>query len=78
MTRNTALKILNPVLGILVLNQVLTGFFSDALPPKAFEIFHEGGAFVFAAAALLHVTLNWNWVKLNFMRGHPVSQPRVE
>ena len=70
MNRNTALKILNPVLGVLVLNQLLTGFFAEDLPHEAFEILHEGGAFVFAAAILLHVTLNWNWVISSFIRAH--------
>ncbi len=43
MKRNAMLKIINPLIGILFLNQLLTGVFSDMLPPKAFEILHEGG-----------------------------------
>lgn len=69
MKRNTMLKILNPVLGVLLANQILTGVFRGALPREAFEVMHEGGGYVFAAAAVLHVILNWNWVKANFFRG---------
>ena len=68
MKRNTMLKILNPILGLLALNQILTGVFRGALSRETFEIMHEGGGFVFAGAALLHVILNWNWVKANFFR----------
>lgn len=68
MKRNTVLKLLNPILGILALNQILTGVFGDHLSPKAFEVLHEGGGIAFAVVALLHVILNWNWVKANFSR----------
>ena len=73
MKRNTVLKILNPILGVLLVNQILTGLFSDNLPPKAFEILHGGGGMVFTIAAILHVILNWNWVKANFFRRAPVG-----
>ena len=68
MNRNLALKILNPVLGLLALNQVLTGLFGDALPPEAFEVLHEGGGIAFGIAALLHLALNWNWIKASYIR----------
>ncbi len=68
MKRNTALKILNPILGVLALNQILTGFLGDHLSHEAFEILHEGGGIAFGVVALLHVILNWNWVKANFRR----------
>ena len=38
MKRNTMLKIVNPVLGVLVISQILTGLLAETLPPKAFEI----------------------------------------
>lgn len=68
MKRNTMLKILNPILGVLIVNQILSALFSDALPHEAFEIMHEGGGFVLATGILLHVILNWNWVKANYFR----------
>jgi len=68
MKRNAMLKILNPILGILFLNQILSGFFHDALPHEAFEILHEGGGIAFTAAVVLHVILNWNWVKATFFK----------
>ncbi len=71
MTKNTALKFINPVLGVFLINQILTGIFADplfALSPKAFEILHEDAGFVLAGLAILHVVLNWNWIKATFFR----------
>ena len=69
--RNSILKILNPILAILFLNQILTGLLHDAIPKKAYEFFHAGGGIFFAVAAVLHVILNWNWFKANFFRKNP-------
>ena len=68
MKRQSILRILNPILAVLVVNQVLTGIFHEALPHETFEVMHENGGLVVAAAAILHVSLNWNWVKANFFR----------
>ena len=71
MKRNFILKILNPILAILFLNQILTGILHDVIPKEAYEFLHEGGGISFAVAAVLHVFLNWNWVKANFYRRNP-------
>jgi hypothetical protein len=75
--RNTMLKILNPILGVLFLNQVLTGIFNESLSPEAFEFLHEGGGYVFAGAAVLHLILNWNWVKANFFKRAPSAHAPI-
>ena len=62
------LKIINLVLGVLLINQVLVGLLHHMLPHRVFEVMHEGGGIVFAIVAVLHVILNWNWVKANFFR----------
>ena len=77
MTKNTALKILNPILGVLLINQALTGIFADALfrrSPRAFEVLHEGGGYLLVSLAILHVILNWNWIRANFFRKKPARQ----
>lgn len=66
MKRNTALKILNPVLLVLFINQVVTALFRDYIPQEAFEIFHKGAGFVLLSLILLHFILNFNWVKANY------------
>ena len=72
MTKVTALKILNPILALLFINQATTGLLADELPREAFEILHEGGGYCLIAAVVLHVVLNWNWVKATFFRKKPV------
>jgi len=74
MKKNSVLKIVNPILGVLLLNQVLTGLLHDVLPHKVFEVLHEGGGIVFAIVAVLHVILNWNWIKANFFRKPPTTK----
>ncbi len=78
MKRNTILKILNLALGVLLVNQIVTGIFHEALSYEAFEIMHQGVAFVFAAIAILHVILNWNWVKANFFKSRPAAKSQVQ
>ena len=72
MKRNRLLKVLNPVLAILFVNQILTGMFADALPREGFEILHKGGGFLFALVGIIHVVLNWGWIQMNYF-GHPAS-----
>jgi len=71
MNRNSVLKILNPILGLLVVNQIVTGLLADTIPREAFEILHEGGGIALAVVALVHVVLNWNWIQANYRRKLP-------
>jgi len=68
MKKNTALKILNPILLVLLLNQAVTALFSVELPHKVFDILHKGGGTILIGAAVLHLILNFNWVKANYFR----------
>lgn len=73
MKRNDALKIVNPILAVLVVNQILTGLFGRSLSHGAFEVFHKDGGFVLAGVAVLHLILNWNWVKANYFKRKPAA-----
>ncbi len=71
MTKNAALKIINPILGVLLINQMLTGIFADEIlmrAPDAFEVLHEGTGYLIVFLSVVHVILNWPWVKANFFR----------
>jgi hypothetical protein len=68
MNKNAVLKILNPVLGALILNQALTGLLSHSLPREVFEVLHEGGGVLLFLGVVLHLALNWNWVRTSFMK----------
>ncbi len=72
MTKTVALKIVNPVLGIVVLTQVLTGLLHGLMSRDAFETVHLVGGILIVVLVALHVTLNWPWIKANFFRpGQP-------
>ncbi len=68
MKRNTALKILNPVLLVFFVSQAVTGLFHDKISPDAFEFFHEGGGTILIALILLHIILNFNWFKASYFK----------
>ena len=71
MTRASVLKIVNPILGVLLLNQVATGLLHGVLPYEAFEVLHEWSGILLVVVVIVHVILNWNWIKTNFFRKEP-------
>jgi len=64
--KQAALKIVNPLLGVLIVNQALTGLFHLYVSKSAFEVLHEKGGLLLLGMVILHVVLNWNWVKAQF------------
>lgn len=68
MKRNMTLKVINPILGLLIVNQMLTGIFNGGLSHDAFEILHEGGGYLLAVGIAIHVVLNWNWIKTSYFK----------
>ncbi len=71
MNKAMALKVLNPVLGILLVSQVVSGVASGSISHETFEFVHEGGGIALAVVATIHVVLNWNWVKATYLRRRP-------
>ena len=68
MKKNTALKILNPILLILLVNQAATVLLRPKLSHEIFESLHKGGGAIFIALAILHFILNFNWVKASYFK----------
>jgi hypothetical protein len=70
MSKNKALKIVNVVLAVLVINQIGSAFLFErgAISYTAFEWMHKRGVWVLIAAVVVHLILNWNWVKANYFR----------
>ena len=66
MKRNTALKILNPVLLLFFINQATTVLFRDHLSFKVFGFFHKTGGAILLCLIVLHIILNFNWIKANY------------
>lgn len=68
MDKQNLLKIINPLLAILLLNQAVTGFLHNVLPHRVFEFMHRGGL-ILVILSIVHVYLNWGWVKSNLLPG---------
>ena len=68
MKRNTMLKIVNPILGVLLVNQLVTGFAGRSLSYEAFGLLHRGGAIALAVAAGLHLALNAGWIRASYFK----------
>ncbi len=68
MKKTIALKIINPIIAVLILNQVCTGVFSRFIHYKVFGIIHEGGGIILFLGVLIHLILNWNWVKTSYFK----------
>jgi hypothetical protein len=66
MKKNTMHKILNPILLVLMVNQLVTGVGRGNFSPETFEFLHEGGGILLAVLAGVHILLNFNWVKANY------------
>jgi hypothetical protein len=66
MKRNTALKILNPLLLLFFVNQVSTVLLFDHLSYKTFALFHKTGGTILLCLITLHLILNFNWIRANY------------
>ncbi len=63
MTRLQALKILNPILFLLIAIQIISGL----LALVSYQV-HQILGLVIAGGVLLHLTLNWTWIRTNILR----------
>jgi len=68
LNRTKMLKYINPVIAVLIVSQLLSALFSDILHRETFELLHEGGGVLLCIGVLVHVVLNWGWVKATFLR----------
>lgn len=65
--KNAALKIVNPALAILLLNQPFSAFLSEVTSWDVFEGLHVFGGVLLVCVAAVHLMLNWRWVISNFL-----------
>jgi hypothetical protein len=66
MKKNTAHKILNPILLVLIANQATTALLRDQIGGEAFEFIHEGGGILLVSLVIVHLILNFSWVKASY------------
>jgi hypothetical protein len=63
MSRLLALKILNPILFLLIAFQIISGLTLIV----SYQV-HQTLGLVIAAVILLHLSLNWTWIRTNLLR----------
>ena len=63
MGKQKALKIINLILPVLLAWQLFSGFFRGWIGYETFEVGHTTGGLLLAGFALIHLILNWGWVK---------------
>jgi hypothetical protein len=68
MNRLATLKITNVLLLCTFVGQVGTGAGHELMGHKAFEIVHPSLGGVLTVLVLIHLTLNWGWVKNTFFK----------
>ena len=65
------LKVVNPVLLLLVVNQLATGFRPRLYGPGSFRLMHKQMALVLTAVLAAHLVLNFGWVKNTYWKPKP-------
>jgi heme A synthase len=68
MSKNKALKVVNVLLLVLLINQAATGMLAMKLPHEVFEWGHQRAAYVLLTVAAVHTLLNWNWIKASYFK----------
>ena len=68
MKKNTLLKIVNPLIALLLLCQVCTALLMLLMGHGAVGEIHEVGGILLALGIILHLILNLNWVKANYLK----------
>jgi hypothetical protein len=64
MSRIQALKILNPILFVLIIFQIYSGLNPLIIPYQV----HQWVGIAIAVGILLHLALNWAWIRTNILR----------
>ena len=68
MDKAATLRIVNPLLGILLLNQPLSIILNTLTGWGVFEGLHIVGGIGLLVLAAIHLMLNWGWVRMNFLK----------
>jgi hypothetical protein len=73
MDKMKLLKKLNPVLGISFLLQAISVVFMVlGMAPGWLYKAHAFNGMIFIIIVLVHITLNWSWIKANFFKKNEI------
>lgn len=68
MKKNKLLKVINPIMFILVVLQLVSAILMEATGDSVVKEIHEINGFLLVILVIVHLRLNWNWVKANFFK----------
>ena len=68
MKKAKLLKIINVTLFILILFIATTAILHEVIPYEIYVKIHAIPGFLFVILSLVHLYLNWNWVKVTFLK----------
>jgi len=66
--KRTLLKIVNPIVLLLVVNQFATGFDPRLYGKGTFRMAHKQMAFALLGALTAHLLLNSSWIRQTYLR----------
>ena len=64
MQKTKVLKILIPIMALVLIFQLISGAFPALVP---YEV-HRAAGLLLAAIVILHVILNWPWIRANYLK----------
>ena len=73
MTKNEIMKKSNTVLAAVFVLLTLTGMAHQALPHSLFSVLHGGCAILMVVGTLVHVVLNWPWIKSVYFKKEKIT-----
>jgi len=68
MQRQKWLKVINSALPVMLIWLVITVLLRKSIPYEIYEIIHGFIGFAMTGLILLHVTLNFGWIKSNYLK----------
>ena len=72
MAKNRAHKIIIPIMLILLIIQAVSGMLHERLVGELFEHIHVPVGLLLLVLGIVHLALNWHWVKANY--GKPAAK----
>jgi len=68
MNKQKALKIVNILLALMVIGILTSAILHDYIDKEIFEKVHPLGGFTLIILIIIHLSLNWSWVKSTYFK----------
>ncbi len=68
MSKQKGLKIINIIMFFVIFGILISALSHDFIPEEIFENVHPVAGFTLVIFVILHLILNWSWVKSNYFK----------